>query len=427
METSAASNEPQPSTSSGCGQQPGQYFYQVKWINWSSETSEPVPVITQNANGPCPLIAIMNVLLLRGKSKLNPGTDVVSSEQLMELLGDLVLSGSAKDDASEEERLNYEQNVHDGIAIFHKLQTGLDVNVKFSGVKDFEYTPECIVFDLLGIDLYHGWLIDPQQDELVRATAGLGYNQLVEKIIKQKSSTDEASVSEALVAEQFLERSASQLTYYGLVELGSRLRDGELCVLFRNNHFSTLCKQKGHLYQLVTDQGFLNESDVVWQSLENVEGDCRFVDADFCPMRRVVDDARTVAGTAPRPLSAGCQEGAQEHLQEPVPANQLDNDYLLALSLQEESKGSSASEATGSAATTATGMQGTAALSDLELAKQLQEEEDSRAAAAMAADSAGATTVSSGSARRQAAASSNHSAPQVADQKKPSKDKCTLL
>lgn len=50
----------------------------------------------------------------------------------------------------------------DAMAILHKLQTGLDVNVKFTGVRVFEYTPECIVFDLLDIPLYHGWLVDPQ-------------------------------------------------------------------------------------------------------------------------------------------------------------------------------------------------------------------------------------------------------------------------
>lgn len=34
---------------------------------------------------------------------------------------------------SEGARLNYEQNMHDAIAIMNKLQTGLDVNVKFTG------------------------------------------------------------------------------------------------------------------------------------------------------------------------------------------------------------------------------------------------------------------------------------------------------
>lgn len=32
---------------------------------------------------------------------------------------------------------------------------------------------------------------------------------------------------------------------------------------------------------LVTDQGFLTEERVIWESLANVEGDSYFVDADF--------------------------------------------------------------------------------------------------------------------------------------------------
>lgn len=48
------------------------------------------------------------------------------------------------------------------MTVLPKLATGLDVNVRFTGVSDFEYTPECSIFDLLGIPLYHGWLVDPQ-------------------------------------------------------------------------------------------------------------------------------------------------------------------------------------------------------------------------------------------------------------------------
>ena len=65
-------------------------------------------------------------------------------------------------DLSEEERLNYEQNMSDAIAVFSKLQTGIDVNVQFKDVSSFECTSEIIVFDVLRIPLYHGWLPDPQ-------------------------------------------------------------------------------------------------------------------------------------------------------------------------------------------------------------------------------------------------------------------------
>lgn len=48
------------------------------------------------------------------------------------------------------------------------------------------------------------------------------------------------------VAEQFLNNTATQLTYHGLCELTSAVQEGELCVFFRNNHFSTMTKYKVH-------------------------------------------------------------------------------------------------------------------------------------------------------------------------------------
>lgn len=40
-------------------------FYCVKWISWKGERT---PVITQSENGPCPLLAIMNILFLQWKA-----------------------------------------------------------------------------------------------------------------------------------------------------------------------------------------------------------------------------------------------------------------------------------------------------------------------------------------------------------------------
>lgn len=66
------------------------------------------------------------------------------------------------DDLTEEERLNYEQNMSDAIQVFSKFQTGIDVNVKFKSAASFECTSEVAVFDVLRISLLHGWLPDPQ-------------------------------------------------------------------------------------------------------------------------------------------------------------------------------------------------------------------------------------------------------------------------
>ncbi|XP_044305109.1 ubiquitin carboxyl-terminal hydrolase MINDY-1 [Varanus komodoensis] len=309
-------------------------FYCVKWIRWKGERT---PIITQSENGPCPLLAIMNTLFLQWKVKLPPQKEVITSDELMAHLGDCILSIKPQQQ-SEALQLNFQQNVNDAMTVLPKLSTGLDVNVRFTGVSDFEYTPECIVFDLLSVPLYHGWLVDPQTPDVAQAVGKMSYNQLVEKIITCKHSTDPNLVTEGLIAEQFLESTASQLTYHGLCELTSTVKEGELSVFFRNNHFSTMIKHQGHLYLLVTDQGFLQEEQVAWESLHNVDGDSCFCDAEF-HLSHVL--GKEAAGGAP--------------LEQQLSQRQVDQDYLIALSLQQQ--------------------QGGPALSDLELAQQLQQEE----------------------------------------------------
>ena len=62
-------------------------------------------------------------------------------------------------------------------------------------VGDFEFTPECVVFDLLNIKLNHGWLFDPQSTEYKTAIGGLSYNQLVEKIVASKEPNVEGNLA----------------------------------------------------------------------------------------------------------------------------------------------------------------------------------------------------------------------------------------
>ncbi|XP_035871356.1 ubiquitin carboxyl-terminal hydrolase MINDY-1 isoform X3 [Phyllostomus discolor] len=336
-ETVGTHSRPQELPQSPRARQPELDFYCVKWIPWKGART---PIITQSSNGPCPLLAIMNILFLQWKVKLPPQKEVITSDELMAHLGDCLLSIKPQE-KSEGLQLNFQQNVDDAMTVLPKLATGLDVNVRFTGVSDFEYTPECSIFDLLGIPLYHGWLVDPQSPEAVSAVGKLSYNQLVEKIITCKHSSDTNLVTEGLIAEQFLETTAAQLTYHGLCELTAAAKEGELSVFFRNNHFSTMTKHKSHLYLLVTDQGFLQEEQVVWESLHNVDGDSCFCDSDFHLSH-----------------SLGKGPGAEGGSGSPEKQRQVDQDYLIALSLQQQQQ-----------------PQGTLGLSDLELAQQLQQEE----------------------------------------------------
>lgn len=62
------------------------------------------------------------------------------------------------------------------------------------------------------------------------------------------------------MAEQFLNSTATQLTYHGLCELTSTVQEGELCVFFRNNHFSTMIKFKVKASKEALNAGGLSHS-----------------------------------------------------------------------------------------------------------------------------------------------------------------------
>ena len=100
--------------------------YRLKKVQWEGTT---VPLVMQNINGPCPLLAICNILLLQGKIRIHTDFSMVDYEQLVALLGDLLVTQKAPDDKDLEQ--NYNQNVSDAIALFPTLQFGLDVNVRF--------------------------------------------------------------------------------------------------------------------------------------------------------------------------------------------------------------------------------------------------------------------------------------------------------
>ena len=64
-----------------------QSIYNVKWIKYQSKS---LPIVTQNENGPCPLLAIMNYLLLQQRIELQPSTELVTSSNLISHLADYI-------------------------------------------------------------------------------------------------------------------------------------------------------------------------------------------------------------------------------------------------------------------------------------------------------------------------------------------------
>ncbi|KAI8365203.1 uncharacterized protein BYT42DRAFT_589150 [Radiomyces spectabilis] len=359
---------------------------QIDWIYDEEKAPRRISIVTQNENGPCPLISICNVLLLRGDIDiLPPDREKVTFGYLVGLLGDYLLThgppesqGTMTSSAAvvsssplsaspvgEESKLEsrpihnlvprqstaeyvltYRHNLDAALSMLPNLQTGLDVNVRFSSTRDFEPTAELAMFDLFDVDLVHGWIADPQDAETYRIVVEQcgSYNAVVECIVRgdtlasgaainntEEQQTDaeqpstpgnEQAIHDGLVAAEFLQDTATQLTYYGLELLLDTIARGKICVLFRNNHFSTVYKhpETERLYMLVTDSSLASERSFVWESLSDVDqGMSEFFDSHF-----------------QKPHETGLPSSPQLHGQTSGSDDRTDLDYAIALSLQQQ-------------------------------------------------------------------------------------------
>ncbi len=71
------------------------------------------------------------------------------------------------------------------LSLIPKLQHGLDVNVQFNnGPQAFEFTEELEVFDAIAVTLRHGWLVDPQDSEVLNVIKKFpNYNRFVSPFV----------------------------------------------------------------------------------------------------------------------------------------------------------------------------------------------------------------------------------------------------
>lgn len=140
--------------------------------------------------------------------------------------------------------------------------------------------------------------------------------------------------NDVLLIKEFLDLNPSQLTIYGLSCLMDDLKENQLSVFFRNNHFNVLLRNGHGLYILVTDQGYLYESDVVWEHLNNVDGDTQFLGWNlerFAPHQEKQDGDGLRSGTMSYNQSS--MAGAVKLAAAPASS---DADLALAMQLQQE-------------------------------------------------------------------------------------------
>jgi len=259
-----------------------------------------------------------NALLLRNSISLPASAPpLISHAELTNLVTAAIVDRGGRAGAGD---ANQEQAVADALAVMPRLGTGLDVNVRFTSVRSFEFTADTAVFDLLSLPLLHGWLVDPADTATAAAVGSLTYNELVERLVSDAPDAQKAAL------QQFLQDSASQLTPFGLAELHRSVEPSTLAVFFRNNHFCTAYTHAGAFYLLVTDEGYRDQTGLVWERLSAVSGDTSFHTGDFA----------LFTPPSVTPVASGVQEGGVGGLLRLADATSDDASSALIRRLQEE-------------------------------------------------------------------------------------------
>lgn len=293
--------------------------YSIKHINWKDQSTSSgmrrSPILMQNANGPCPLLALVNALVLSTPPDLDTALvetlrtrEQVSLGLLLDAVFDELMSGRRGDSAQEL------PDVSELYSFLLALHTGMNVNPRFitpvhaprgsldghspdlnqthpmhraqSKAGAFEETKEMRLYSTFSIPLIHGWV--PAQDTSAYAAferCAQSFEdaqniQFVEFELEDKLRAEGLSEQEQLTLQDiqtiksFLSNWPTQLTDFGLQTMSRTLKPGQIAILFRNDHFSTVYKEHtfGGLMTLVTDAGYGSHDEIVWESLVDVNG-----------------------------------------------------------------------------------------------------------------------------------------------------------
>ena len=301
--------------------------YEIKKITWhdsnAAKNPRTSPILVQNANGPCPLLALVNALTMSTPADAETALvetlrsrEQVSLGLLLDAVIDELMSGRRGDSAQEL------PDVHDLYYFLITLHTGMNVNPRFFAAPPskqfsdprnsmshvhpaereenipgtFEDTREMKLYSTFTIPLIHGWLPAHDSVEYVALKRSapsyedaqnlMFHEEELEYKLEQDglSFEEQATLEDISTIKAFFDTAATQLTAYGLETITTSLAPGAVAILFRNDHFSTLYRHPDtlQLLQLVTDMGYAGHEEVVWESLIDVNGEnAEFFSGDF--------------------------------------------------------------------------------------------------------------------------------------------------
>lgn len=368
--------------------------YQIKNITWHDanavNTMRKSPILVQNANGPCPLMALVNALTLTTPADAGDAVLVNTLKTREQISLDLLLN-AVFDELMSERRITPDMSLPDITELYEFLKglhTGMNVNPRFVPTEEtekafkrtslthlhptergelipgtFEDTKEMSFYRTFRIPLIHGWLppqSEPVYEALKRHAESYEDAQNIlfreEELEDKLSDTSGAGLSEEeqgiyqdiLSIKSFLYSAATQLTPWGLEVITKAMRPGSVAILFRNDHFSTLYRhpQTLQMFALVTDAGYAGHDEIVWESLVDVNGEnSEFFSGDFLVVggpaqsEEYAASASASASNKPQEWTTVQRKGGKKSEVEAPPMSpkeQEDRDLALALQLQEE-------------------------------------------------------------------------------------------
>ena len=270
-------------------------LFSTKKVNFNGNQHT---ILLQNENGPCLLLALANILILskeyeyvseKLQSLVNGGTNIPLSELLDTIAGIGMEISSFSHNGN-----SGSSDLETTLKLLPTLHTGLNINPRFDG--SFQDTPEMSVFNLFKIHVIHMWLM-PEDDPKFAQLRRMSYEEAQDLLTKVDCSAHEqddsfhpdkmnvgrrdvenALLIDSINIKEFLESSPTQMTAAGIDSVQKSLKDKNFYILFRNNHFSTAYFRNGTLYTLVTDSGFANRRNIVWETLSSIDGSTDF----FC-------------------------------------------------------------------------------------------------------------------------------------------------
>ena len=361
--------------------------YQIRHIRWFDENHRKnprkSPILVQNANGPCPLLALVNALTLTTPPDFS--TALVETLKTREQVSLGLLLDAVFDELTSGRRgatARLLPDVADLYSFLVTLHTGMNVNPRFvqprfnealsnfagldhdqsiegiGHLGGFEETREMRLYSSFAIPLVHGWL--PMTDsspyqafERIAQTYEETQNvQFREEELEQKmqegslTAEEQAFFLDLTTIKDFMNSWPTQLTDHGLRLIKQTLKPGQVSILFRNDHFSTLYKEpkSGQLMTLVTDAGYATHDEIIWENLVDINGmsselfsgDFKSVSHNAAAQEQAWNSsqARNQRESSAPTSNQSQPEGLADH-----PRNdqeQEDRDLALAMQLQEE-------------------------------------------------------------------------------------------